>query len=458
MSQIRAFLLPDLGEGLTESEVVNWRVAVGDTVTLNQIIAEVETAKAIVELPAPYAGIIKRIYAEPGVTVNVGEPLIDFEVPDAAGNGNSDAPTTPIAQAGGTDAVTPNLVGYGAPPESGDGPARRARRRLETQAIPIVQAQNAGGAVADRTVSVATARVGTGPVATGPVGTGPVGTATGGMAVRARSTPPVRKLAHDLGIDLEQLQGSGSGGAVTRDDVEAAFAERFGGGAATQASPASATPAAPTGTAQAAAGASVPAPDEDGVTRIPIHGVRKHTAAAMVQSAFTAPHVSCFLTVDVGRSVELLAELRAERSADGPKIGILALVAQAVCLAARRTPELNAHWDEATQEILQYRSVHLGIAAATPRGLIVPVIADAQAMGLGELADAIAGLSEAARAGTTTPQALRGGTFSISNIGVFGVDAGTPILNPGEAGILAIGALRREPREWQGEIALRDVI
>jgi pyruvate dehydrogenase E2 component (dihydrolipoamide acetyltransferase) len=449
MSEIRAFRLPDLGEGLTESEVVNWRVAVGDTVTLNQIIAEVETAKAIVELPAPYAGTITRIYAEPGVTVNVGEPLIDFEVPDAGGNGSSDAPTTPIAQAGGAEAVTPNLVGYGAPPESGDGPARRARRRLETQAIPIVRGQD-GADVADGTGTVAAA-----------TGTGPVGTTTGGMAARARSTPPVRKLAHDLGIDLEQLHGSGTGGAVTRDDVEAAFAERFGGGtatSATQTSPATRAPAEAPSAAQATARPSVPASDEDGVTRIPIHGVRKHTAAAMVQSAFTAPHVSCFLTVDVGRSVELLAELRAERTADGPKIGILALVAQAVCLAARRTPELNAHWDEAAQQIVQYRSVHLGIAAATPRGLMVPVIADAQAMGLAELATAIAGLSEAARAGTTTPQALRGGTFSISNIGVFGVDAGTPILNPGEAGILAIGALRREPREWQGEIALRDVL
>ena len=267
------------------------------------------------------------------------------------------------------------------------------------------------------------------------------------MAERARSTPPVRKLAHDLGIDLEQLQGSGTGGAVTRDDVEAAFAERFGeAGTATSAGQASAAQAsaAPPVAGQAAPTARATTaeravPDENGETRIPIHGVRKHTAAAMVQSAFTAPHVSCFLTVDVGRSVELLAELRAERTADGPKIGILALVAQAVCLAARRTPELNAHWDEAAQQIVQYRSVHLGIAAATPRGLMVPVIADAQAMGLAELATAIAGLSEAARAGTTTPQALRGGTFSISNIGVFGVDAGTPILNPGEAGILAIG-------------------
>ncbi len=253
---------------------------------------------------------------------------------------------------------------------------------------------------------------------------------------------------------------------MTRDDVEAAFAERFGeAGTATSAAQASAAQAsaAPTVAGQAAPTARATTaehavPDENGETRIPIRGVRKHTAAAMVQSAFTAPHVSCFLTVDVGRSVELLAELRAERTADGPKIGILALVAQAVCLAARRTPELNAHWDEAAQEIVQYRSVHLGIAAATPRGLMVPVIADAQAMGLAELATAIAGLSEAAKAGTTAQQALRGGTFSISNVGVFGVDAGTPILNPGEAGILAIGALRREPREWQGEIALRDVL
>ncbi|SDT04045.1 dihydrolipoamide acetyltransferase family protein [Microterricola viridarii] len=473
MSEIRTFLLPDLGEGLTESEVVSWRIAVGDTVTLNQIIAEVETAKAIVELPAPYAGIISRIYAEAGVTVNVGQPLLDVEVaaPDGVGDGGlkdggSDAadgePTMPISVSGTGEAVRngagpandatndatddatatgdpqpENLVGYGAPSEPGGGPVRRARRRLETEAIPIVSAD---------------------------------GVFRSNDAERARSTPPVRKLAHELGIDLEQLAGSGEGGAITRADVEAAFAGRFEG----QSGPGAAGPAASGGAASAATPTGAPADrgagsgpaaagtPEQAETRIPIHGVRKHTAAAMVQSAFTAPHVSCFLTVDVSRSLELLEELKAGWGRGLPpgaaRPGILALVAQAVCIALRRTPELNAHWDEDAQEIVLYRAVHLGIAAATARGLIVPVIADAQALGLDGLAEAIADAGAAARAGTTTPAALRGGTFSISNIGVFGIDAGTPILPPGQTGILALGAVRREPREWQGQIALRDVV
>lgn len=491
MSEIRTFLLPDLGEGLTESEVVSWRIAVGDSVTLNQIIAEIETAKAIVELPAPYAGTVARIYAEPGTTVNVGEPLLDIDLQRSgvAAPAGADTPTMPIAlgaaAAPGPEDAAPddaaagdpapggsapessapegsapeNLVGYGAPADAGTGPVRRARRRLDTEAIAIVGGAAAAGADRPRGDGTGT------------------GTVTG-AAERARSTPPVRKLAHELGIDLERLEGSGDGGAITRADVEAAFAGRFESQPAPadgEPAPATAEPDIP-GQADGVAGAAAaenPAPGGpanpagSGATRIPIHGVRKHTAAAMVQSAFTAPHVSCFLTVDVTASLELLAELKAEVKAEqGPggtepraaSPGILALTAQAVCIALRRSPELNAHWDDAAQEIVLYRSVHLGIAAATARGLIVPVIPDAQALGLDGLADALATLSRAARAGTTTPAALRGGTFSISNIGVFGVDAGTPILTPGQTGILALGALRREPREWRGEIALRDVV
>ncbi|AMB58972.1 dihydrolipoamide acetyltransferase family protein [Microterricola viridarii] len=454
MSQIRTFRLPDLGEGLTESEVVSWRIAVGDTVTLNQIIAEVETAKAIVELPAPYAGIISRIYAEPGVTVNVGEPLLDVDVAQGAvANGAAgdaaEPPTTPITLGGAggdveSDTPAPeNLVGYGAPAEAATGPVRRARRRLETEAITIVAGIDP---LAD-----------TGAVQTGTVSTGAVHL---DAASRARSTPPVRKLAHELGIDLEQLEGSGDSGAITRGDVEAAFAGRFEGQPATAASPTSATAAASAPATPTTAASDGPAGQRE--THIPIRGVRKHTAAAMVQSAFTAPHVSCFLTVDVTRSLELLAELKAERgrnsAPDVARPGILALTAQAVCIALRHSPELNAHWDETAQEIVLYSSVHLGIAAATPRGLIVPVIADAQTLGLNALAEALATLGATARAGATTPAALRGGTFTISNIGVFGVDSGTPILTPGQTGILALGALRREPREWRGEIALRDVL
>lgn len=446
MTQKRTFLLPDLGEGLTESEIVSWRIAVGDHVTLNQIIAEVETAKAIVELPAPYTGTITRIYAEPGVSVNVGEPLIDVDVQGAGSSSDTgdDAPdaATPLdalaalfgdsssaadddrtqvipvqTEAVPSEAVQPNLVGYGAPAESDDGPARRARRRLPTEAIDIIP-----------------------PVED-----------------RVRATPPVRKLAHELGIDLSMLAGTGEGGSVVRADVEAAFAGRFAVAGAV-----SAASGEPMAVSTPSPRPESPAGDRARETRTPIHGVRKATAAAMVQSAFTAPHVSCFLTVDVTASMELIAELQSAASANSgegqPRIGILALTAQALCLAAQRTPELNSHWDEPAGEIVQYHYVNLGIAAATPRGLIVPVIADAQSLSLREMAAAITQLSSTARSGQTSPAQLRGGTITISNIGVFGIDAGTPILNPGEAGILALGAVRREPREYKGEIALRDVL
>lgn len=449
MKQTRTFLLPDLGEGLTESEIVSWRIAVGDQVTLNQIIAEVETAKAIVELPAPYTGTITRIYALPGVSVNVGEPLIDVELPSEAGASDSDSPDAAgtgkpgdsVSSAPADDDrtqlldVQPNLVGYGAPAESDDGPARRARRRLPTEAIDVIPSDSGSESESERT----------------------------------RATPPVRKLAQELGIDISKLVGTGEDGAVVRADVEAAFAERFA--VAGVASAASGEPSAvPTPSLHnedhAAATSETSGATGERETRIPIHGVRKATAAAMVQSAFTAPHVSCFLTVDVTASMELIAELQAEASArprgegesQTPRVGILALTAQALCLAARRTPEINSHWDEAAGEIVQFHYVNLGIAAATARGLLVPVIPDAQLLSLRELAAAISALSSTAKAGTTPPSQMRGGTITISNIGVFGVDAGTPILNPGEAGIVALGAVRREPREWKGEIALRDVL
>lgn len=461
MKQTRTFLLPDLGEGLTESEIVSWRIAVGDEVTLNQIIAEVETAKAIVELPAPYTGTITRIYALPGVSVNVGEPLIDVELVGASDAGAEVEGSGEVSAEHGTVAgqpdsesshnhdegarsaddeltdvieVQPNLVGYGAQAESDDGPARRARRRLPTEAIDIISP----------------------------------------AVDRVRAAPPVRKLAHELGIDLNKITGSGEDGVVVRADVEAAFAERFDAAHTTSSTSGAAsavtTQSEPDGSAVAENAVETSDASHDGVatessrreTRIAIHGVRKRTAAAMVQSAFTAPQVSCFLTVDVGASTQLLAELQAEASAnpavEQQRIGILALTAQAVCLAALRTPEINSHWDDAAGEIVQYHYVNLGIAAATPRGLLVPVIEDAHTLSLRHLAAAIADLAGTARAGTTAPAQLRGGTFTISNIGVFGIDAGTPILNPGEAGILALGAVRREPREWNGEIALRDVL
>ena len=358
------FALPDLGEGLTESEIVEWHVAVGDRVTLNQTLADVETAKAIVQLPSPFEGVIGALYASAGDTVRVGAPLVGFEPADDRAE-----PRSPERES--------VLVGYGPAVASGDRPKRKARNLPEEQPV-FVPARGA-----------------------------------------ALSTPPVRKLAHDLGVDLAVLRGTGEGGAVTRDDVVAASAPVAGGD-----------------------------------RRTPIKGVRKATAAAMVASAFTAPHVTEFLTVDVTRSSELVGRLKEA----GERASMLSVVAKALCLAVTRNPSLNSRWDEKAQEIVEFDHVNLGIAVATPRGLMVPVIRDAQALALGALTEAIGALAATARAGETTPAALTGGTISITNVGVFGVDAGTPILNPGEAAILAMGAVRRLPWEFEGQVALRDVM
>lgn len=375
---LREFRLPDLGEGLTESDIVAWRVAEGDAVELNQIIAEVETAKALVELPSPYAGVVAELHAREGETVNVGDPLVTFAV---AGAPSVDAPPPASSD---EDAPEPNLVGYGARPEHSGRPVRRARKAPEgvLPAAPVVQRSR---------------------------------------AERPRSTPPVRHLARQLGIDLERVTGSGPDGLITRDDI-AAITNRVA--------------------------------DAGPVTRIPIRGVRKHTAAAMVASAFTAPHVTVFHTIDVTRA----RELSARHTAEGTKVGLLAIVARAVCLGLAAHPELNSRWEDATQEIVHYGYVNLGIAAATDRGLVVPNVKDAGILGLAGMAAALAELTAEARAGRATPERLTGGTFTITNIGVFGVEAGTPILNPGEAGILALGAAQRRPWEFEGGIALREVM
>ncbi|WP_395640913.1 dihydrolipoamide acetyltransferase family protein [Pseudolysinimonas sp.] len=374
---LREFRLPDLGEGLTESDLVTWRVAEGDVVALNQIIADVETAKALVELPSPYTGVVAELHAREGETVNVGDPLVTFAVTEAA--------TTAPAPAAVEESPAPNLVGYGARPEHSGRPVRRARK--------VPEGARPAAAVVRRD-----------------------------RGERPRSTPPVRHLARQLGIDLERVTGTGPGGLITRDDV-ASVANRV--------------------------------VDAGPVTRIPIRGVRKHTAAAMVASAFTAPHVTVFHTIDVTPARDLAARLTAER---GTKVGLLAIVARAVCLGLAAHPELNSRWEDATQEIVQYGYVNLGIAAATDRGLVVPNVKDAGTLGLSGMAEALATLTTEARAGKATPERLTGGTFTITNIGVFGVEAGTPILNPGEAGILALGAAQRRPWEFEGGLALREVM
>jgi pyruvate dehydrogenase E2 component (dihydrolipoamide acetyltransferase) len=421
-SVTRPFLLPDLGEGLTESEIVSWRVAVGDSVRLNQVIGEVETAKAVVELPSPYTGTVTALLAEPGDVVAVGAPIAEFEVAADAGRPPAAAASpTSSAAAGEAPQRQATLVGYGAMPETGARPARRARLSV----VGPAQAAEPSG---------------TEPRPAPAHGRG-VGEAERRPAERPRSTPPVRKLAKDLGVDLADLTGTGPGGLITRDDVLATIGT------------------VPAGTAPVA-GAPAAQPPAGAVreSRTPIKGVRKHTAAAMVASAFTAPHASEFLTVDVTPAMELLGRLRESRAFAGQKITPLTLVAKAVLIALRRSPSLNSRWDEEAQEIVQYHYVNLGIAAATPRGLVVPNVKDAQELSLADLAATIAALAETAKDGRTSPADLSGGTISITNVGVFGVDAGTPILNPGEAAILAMGQVRRLPWEHQGQIALRQVM
>ncbi len=411
------FRLPDLGEGLTEAEIVQWLVAEGDTVTLNQTLAEVETAKAIVELPSPHAGVVTTLHAAAGDIVPVGSPLVDFELEGA----EDPVPAAPAAAAA-EDGAGPNLVGYGAAPSTGR-PMRRARRAAAVLATADVDVRAAAPHDAiDETPAIPEHHE------------------------RPRSTPPVRAYAKGQGVDLVLVAAELGDGVITRADVDAyreRVAQRTEGSAASRADSPAPQP--------------IPA-GERSTTRIPIRGVRKHTADAMVQSAFTAPHVTTFHTVDVTATSELIASLRAGAAADAPRIGVLTVVAKAVCLALAHYPGLNARWDGEAGEIVQQHFVDLGIAAATERGLIVPVIRDAERMTLSGLAGAIAELTRTARSGKTPPADLAGGTFSLTNIGVFGVDAGTPILPPGQTGILALGAVRRLPWEHRGEIALRDVM
>ncbi|WP_225754400.1 dihydrolipoamide acetyltransferase family protein [Actinotalea sp. Marseille-Q4924] len=435
---VEEFAMPDLGEGLTEAELVSWQVAEGDTVELNQTIAEVETAKALVQVPSPFEGTVARLHVEEGTTVSVGTTILsvrtsaDDDAPaadDAAGS-TTDAPAAPTgpgadgapaagdADQSGAPARTAVLVGYGPPVEGGARPRRRERAASWSArhggAAALAGGRHPGGAGGQTRVGAVHALSGE----------------------RPRSYPPVRKLAHDLGVDLAGVVGTGPAGLVTREDVLASTR----------------------GTDRTDAGAPSSAPAGPREERIPVTGVRKHTAAAMVASAFTAPHATEFLTVDVTATSELLARLAADRRLAGHRIGVLAFVAKAMTVALRAHPTLNARWDEAAGEIVQYRYVNLGIAAATPRGLVVPNVKDADRMDLVELADALRDLAERARAGATPPAEMSGGTISITNIGVFGIDAGTPILVPGEAAILALGAVRRRPWEHHGEVALRDVM
>ncbi|MDO9381024.1 MAG: dihydrolipoamide acetyltransferase family protein [Nocardioidaceae bacterium] len=408
MSQMQQFNLPDVGEGLTEAEIISWAVKPGDVIEVNDVIVEIETAKSVVELPSPYAGTVARLMVDAGRTVAVGTPIIAVAPPGVDVTADDEAP----APASVEEEPMKTLVGYG-PRAAG---TRRRPRKAAAAALPVAEVQaevnDAFGAAAPLPPAVVAA---TTPVA--PRDRTPQ-TGADAALVRALAKPPVRKLAKDLGIDLADVTPSGPGGVVTRADVEGA---------------------------RGAGSAPVAASASGGETRVPVKGVRKVMAQAMVDSAFTAPHVTEWLTVDVTRTVELVDRLKADRAFADVKVSPLLVLAKAVCLALRRTPELNARWDEAAQEVVLAHDVHLGIAAATPRGLVVPNVPRAQAMDLHGLAGALGELVATAREGRTQPAQMSGGTFTITNVGVFGVDAGTPILNPGEAGILAFGQIRRMP-------------
>ncbi|WP_031512791.1 dihydrolipoamide acetyltransferase family protein [Streptomyces sp. NRRL F-5123] len=429
--RFREFRMPDVGEGLTEAEILKWYVAVGDTVHDGMVICEVETAKAAVELPIPYDGVVREIRFDEGTTVDVGTPII---VVDAGGDeaGPETVPAQPAPEPAAAEpapAAEPAakreavLVGYGVAPSS-----TTRRPRKQPPAAPVSAPLNGHEAASPAPPAS--------PAAPAAPESQAVPAAPAAPAERPLAKPPVRKLAKELGIDLATVVPTGPNGVVTREDIRAAAA------------PPAPLPAAPL-TAPAAAGARE--------TRTPIKGVRRATAQAMVASAFTAPHVTEFVTFDITRTMKLVQELKEDRAFVGLKVSPLLLVARALLVAIRRNPAVNATWDEDAQEIVQKSYVNLGIAAATPRGLIVPNIKDAQDRTLPELAAALGELVATAREGKTAPADMQGGTVTITNVGVFGVDTGTPILNPGESAILAFGAVKLQPWVHKGKVKPRHV-
>ncbi|HEY0119968.1 MAG TPA: dihydrolipoamide acetyltransferase family protein [Cellulomonas sp.] len=439
MPVLQQFPLPDAGEGLTEAEIVEWHVAVGEAVAVNQVLVEIETAKSLVELPSPWAGVVTALLVEPGATVPVGTPIVEIDTdPHGAAPVPAPAPASAVAAPGPSSAA-------------GEGPASS---RTSSGVAEVRDDAGAGEAVlvGYGTSAAATARrrigapVAPSSAAASPRGSsGSSGAATAGKSGHALAKPPVRKLARDLGLDLDAVAGTGPGGIVTREDVLDVAARGQAKELATYAD--DDTQWLTSGTVSA-----------DGrQTRVPVRSVRKRTAEAMVTSAFTAPHVTVFHTVDVTRTMKLVEKLRADREFADVRVTPLLIAAKALLLAVRRHPEINASWDEDAQEIVYKHYVNLGIAAATPRGLIVPNIKDAHRLGLLGLARGLADLTANARSGKTTPADNADGTITITNVGVFGIDTGTPILNPGEAAILAFGAIRLQPWVHKGKIKQRYV-
>jgi pyruvate dehydrogenase E2 component (dihydrolipoamide acetyltransferase) len=399
------FPLPDVGEGLTEAEIVSWRVAPGDPVEVNQVIVEIETAKSLVELPSPFSGVVDALLVEVGQTVAVGTPLLSVTTGGAEASGDEEPSAEPVVAdtaASVTEEEKPGavLVGYGI-----SGAATSRRRR-------------------------GTARPA--PASTVPAGARAAAETGGASETPVLAKPPIRKLAKDLGVDLAEVTATGEGGETTRDDVVRQASQR-----------------------SVFRNIETPAWGEEREERLPVKGVRKSIAQAMVSSAFSAPHVSLFVDVDATRTMEFVKRLKASSDFAGVKVSPLLVVAKAMIWAVRRNPTVNAQWTDA--EIVVKHFVNLGIAAATPRGLVVPNIKDAHALSLLDLARAIEQLTITARDGRTSPAEMAGGTITITNIGVFGMDAGTPILNPGEVGIVALGTIKQKPWVVDGEVRPRFV-
>ncbi|MFI8434125.1 dihydrolipoamide acetyltransferase family protein [Streptomyces sp. NPDC079020] len=442
-ARFREFKMPDVGEGLTEAEILKWYVQPGDTVTDGQVVCEVETAKAAVELPIPFDGVVHELRFPEGTTVDVGEVIISVDV--APGSGDA----APAASPATASAAVPAAAAPAAAPSKAPAAEDEAPKGRQPVLVGYGVAESStkrrprkGAAAAPEAAAVAAA------VQAELNGHGAPAPAVPGN--RPLAKPPVRKLAKDLGIDLATVTPTGKDGIITREDVHAA------------ATPVAEVPAAAVSVTAESAGTGTEAPAAQPSatvreTRIPVKGVRKAIAQAMVGSAFTAPHVTEFVTVDVTRTMKLVAELKEDKDMAGVRVNPLLIIAKALLVAIKRNPDVNAAWDEAGQEIVQKHYVNLGIAAATPRGLIVPNIKDAHDKTLPQLAAALGELVTTAREGKTSPAAMAGGTVTITNVGVFGVDTGTPILNPGESAILAVGSIKLQPWVHKGKVKPRQV-
>jgi 2-oxoisovalerate dehydrogenase E2 component (dihydrolipoyl transacylase) len=450
MSEIR-FPLPDVGEGLTEAEIVQWRVAPGDRIALDQVFVEIETAKSLVELPSAFEGVVSELLVDEGNTVNVGTPILVIQTdapgpesaapatpgatPAASAPAPSGAPAAPAVPAppSGTvasHAPAPSAEGGGGAVLVGHGSSGPAATRRKRHPSPGGAHENLATVPAPVTSS---AQAGTPAASSAPSGAAAVAApARPDSGVPVIAKPPIRKLAKDLGVDLSRVAPTGPIGDITRDDVirEASQVTVFRN---------IQTPERPQGR-------------ED---RIPVKGVRKAIANAMVQSAFQAPHVSVFVDVDATRTMEYLKRLKASTDYAGIRVSPLLIMAKAMIWAVRRNPSVNAQWTD--EEIVVKHYVNLGVAAATPRGLLVPNVKEAQAMTMVELAAALEQLTLTAREGKTQPAEMQGGTITITNIGVFGMDTGTPILNPGEVAIVALGTIKQKPWVVDGEVRPRFV-